>query len=249
MAHLTKHTFVCLDLETTGLDCKQDRIIELAVAKFTFDGVLEGFETLINPEIPIPQESVAIHHITQEMIQDKPTIREILATLLDFIGDLPIVGHGIPFDINMIKASAERLQLTSTIHKNLFFDTLRLARLYGRSPTNSLEMLRQHFNIQEEGAHRAMSDVVVNIQVFKHLTSTFTTLEDVVKALSKPIQMKHMPLGKHKGREMKELPLQYLFWAAKQEFDEDLLFTIRSEIGRRKKGATFGQAVNPFMTL
>ena len=54
------------------------------------------------------------------------------------------------------------------IEKQPFIDTLRMARLYGESPINSLERLRQHFNIAAEGAHRAMSDVIVNIEVFKY---------------------------------------------------------------------------------
>lgn len=249
MPNLKQHTFICLDLETTGLDVKQDRIIEIAAAKFTLDGIIEEYETLVDPEMEIPAESIAIHNITQEMVAGKPTCKDVLGDLLAFIGDLPIVGHGISFDIDMITSSSARIEMASTIHKNPFFDTLRLARLYGRSPTNSLEMLRQHFNIQEEGAHRAMSDVIVNIQVFKHLASPYKTFEEVSKVLSKPIQMKHMPLGKHKGRDMKEIPLQYLLWAAKQEFDQDLLFSLRSEINRRKKGSSFGQSANPFMSL
>ena len=94
-----------------------------------------------------------------------------------------------------------------------------------------------------------MSDVVVNIQVFKKLTSDFRTLEQVTQALSKPIQMKNMPLGKHKGRPMKEIPVEYLRWAANQDFDEDLLYSLRSELNRRKKGTSFVQLANPFMNL
>jgi DNA polymerase III subunit epsilon len=126
---------------------------------------------------------------------------------------------------------------------------LRLARLYGESPSNSLQVLRGHFNIQSEGAHRAMSDVIVNIQVFKRLVQKFRTLEEIQEVLSKPIAMKTMPLGKHKGRPFKEIPLEYLKWAAHQDFDQDLLFSLRSEINRRKKGDSFSQAVNPFHQL
>jgi DNA polymerase-3 subunit epsilon len=58
-----------------------------------------------------------------------------------------------------------------------------------------------------------------------------------------------MPLGKHKGRLFKELPHEYLQWAAHQNFDQDLLFSIRTELKKRKKGGLFIQAANPFLNI
>jgi DNA polymerase-3 subunit epsilon len=210
---------------------------------------LEEFETLIDPGQQIPQESIAIHHITQDMVQGKPTIAEILPKLKVLIGSRVIVGHCIKFDIDILTNEAKRVKKESPFKNNLAFDTLRLARLYGESPSNSLEVLRNHFNIQPEGAHRAMSDVIVNIQVFKRLVQKFRTVEDIQEVLSKPIAMKNMPLGKHKGRPFKEIPFEYLQWAAHQQFDQDLLFSIRSELQRRKKGGSFAQVTNPFHQL
>ena len=63
MGFLNKDIFICLDCETTGLDAKTDRIIEIAVTKFTFSEILETFETLIDPECHISESSMAIHHI------------------------------------------------------------------------------------------------------------------------------------------------------------------------------------------
>lgn len=249
MALIKDQTFVCIDCESTGLDPKQDRIIEVAAIKFTLDSTLESFESLIDPQVPIPASSIAVHHITQDMVQGMPTIDKVLGPVLDLIGNHPIIGHGIQYDIDILHHHAERCNKPCNIKKNQFFDTLRLARLYGESPSNSLQTLRQHFNIAEEGAHRAMSDCVVNIQVFKKLSQNFKTMQQLTQALARPIQMKHMPLGKHKGRLLKEIPLEYLLWAARQDFDEDLLFSLRSEISRRKKGNLFAQAANPFHGL
>lgn len=242
-------TFVCLDCEATGLNTATDRIIEVAVATFTLDGIQSSFESLIDPECPIPEASIAIHHITQDMVLGKPKIEDVLSEILLLAGNHPIIGHGINFDIDLIDIAAKKANVSCQIKKNLAFDTLRLARLYGQSPTNSLQQLRMHFNIAEEGAHRAMSDVIVNIQVFKKLASHFKTVKQLVDALSKPIIMKNMPLGKHKGRPMKEIPLDYLLWAARQDFDQDLLFSLRTEVNRRKKGDSFSQLANPFANL
>jgi DNA polymerase-3 subunit epsilon len=249
MPYLDKEVFVCIDCETTGLDAKADRIIEVAVVRFTLDQIVQQFESLIDPQITIPQESIDIHHITQEMVSGKPTIDKVLPEILAMIGKHIIVGHGVGFDIELIANAADRYGIPHTLRSSRTFDTLRLARLYGESPTNSLEMLRKHFNIEEEGAHRAMSDVVVNCDVFRYLSKNFRTTEQIFAVLSKPIKMKTMPLGKHKGRLLKEIPLQYLQWAANKEFDQDLLFSIRSEINRRKKGDLFGQATSPFADL
>lgn len=249
MAHIEKEVFVCLDCETTGLDPAQDRVIEVAAVKFTINEILGEYESLIDPECEIPQTSIAIHHITQDMVIDKPKIHEILPELIEFMGNHIIVGHGVTFDIQLLINAAQRSGIPCSLQNNSFLDTLRMARLYGESPINSLEQLRKHFNIEPEGAHRAMSDVVVNVEVFKKLTKYYKSTGELFKALSRPIMFKLMPLGKHKGRLLKEIPLQYLLWAARQEFDQDLLFSLRSEINRRKKGDLFMQVSNPFAQL
>jgi DNA polymerase-3 subunit epsilon len=249
MADLRKATFVCIDCETTGLDPQKDQVIEVAVAKFSIDTVLEEFESLIDPGCPIPETSIAIHHITPDMVAGKPSITTVLPHILPIIGKQIIIGHGIAFDIELIAIAADKAGIPHTLRSNLSLDTLRMARLYGESPVNSLERLRSHFNIEPEGAHRAMSDVLVNMEVFKRLSQRFKTTEQIFDALSRPIQMKIMPLGPHKGRPIKEVPIEYLRWAAHKDFDQDLLFTIRSELKRRKSGTLFSQSSNPFSSL
>lgn len=243
------NAFVCVDCETTGLDTKKDSIIEIALATFKLTGIIETKEDLVDPKKEISPESIEIHNITQDMVDGKPEIQDILPAYLDIIGDHIIVGHGIQFDINIIHEAAIRHNIPSKMDKAVFIDTLRLARLYGESPSNSLETLRKHFNIPMHGAHRAMNDVLVNIEVFKHLVKPFRSKKELLERLERPIPIKLMPLGKHKGRKFSEVPIEYLKWAGHQKFDQDLLFSIRSEIKRRKKGSGFGQAVNPFANL
>lgn len=249
MGQINQEHFVCIDCETTGLDPKQDRIIEVAVVHFTLEQTFAGCEYLIDPQCTIPETSIAIHHITPEMVAGKPVIAAVLPEVLDMIGKRIIVGHGVGFDIEVLAQAAERAGIPCTLRHNLYLDTLRMARLYGDSPKNSLEHLRQHFNIEAEGAHRAMNDVVVNMGVFKYLAKRYKTTQQIFDALAKPIMMKTMPLGPHKGRLLKEVPIEYLMWAANKDFDQDLLFSLRSEIKRRKKGNLFSQSANPFSDL
>lgn len=246
---LENEIFICLDCESTGLDPKNDKIIEVAVAKFDLKTIHDQYETLVDPCCEIPETSIEIHHITQDMVSGKPVIKDILQELLQFIGRGTIVGHGIGFDIDLIATAAEKEGIACTLRNNRLLDTLRMARLYGDSPTNSLEQLRKHFNIEFEGAHRAMNDVVVNIEVFRFLAKRYQSLKQIFAALSRPIMIKTMPLGPHKGRRMGDVPLQYLLWAANKDFDQDLLYSIRSEINRRKKGGLFTQVGNPFADL
>ncbi len=249
MTLLNKARFVCLDCEFTGLDMENDRIIEVAAVRFTFSENLAEFDALVKPDCPISKEAFSIHHISSEMLDDKPPIGEILPSLLEFIGNDLIVGHAVGSDLEMLARAAAREDIPYSLQKRPYIDTLRLARLYGDSPNNSLERLARHFNIAYDPAHRAMNDVQMNIEVFKHLVSRFKTVEQVMEILSRPIKMKYMPLGKHKGRPFSEVPLQYLKWAAHMDFDQDLLYSIRLEIKKRNKGGGFSQVANPFSDL
>lgn len=249
MGQINQEHFVCIDCETTGLDAQQDKIIEVAAVHFTLDQTFASCEYLVDPQCSIPDASIAIHHITQEMVTGKPLISQVLPEILEVIGNRIIIGHGVGFDIEVLALAADKAGIPCKIRKNPVLDTLRMARHYGDSPVNSLEQLRRHFNIEQEGAHRAMNDVVVNMGVFKYLARRFRTTQQLFDTLSKPILMKTMPLGPHKGRLMKDVPLPYLLWAAHKDFDGDLLFSLRTEINRRKKGNLFTQSANPFNDL
>lgn len=250
MGLIKDEVFVCLDCEFTGLDQEKDRILELGVATFQGGAIHNSFETLIDPECLISEGALAIHKITQSMLEGKPKIKEVLPEVLSLVDEHIIIGHSISFDIQMIEREAKQSLVTSKLTQSKTIDTLRLARLYGDSPNNSLENLARHFNIKVEGeAHRAMTDVKMNIEVFKQLTRRFKTVEEIFSTLSRPIKMKYMPLGKYKGRLFSEIPLDYLQYSLKLDFDQDLRFSIQSEIKKRKSGSQFSQATNPFMGL
>ena len=94
-----------------------------------------------------------------------------------------------------------------------------------------------------------MSDVIVNIEVFKYLSKGYQTTEQIQQILQKPIKIKTMPLGKHKGRKFDEIPMEYLLWAEKKDFDQDLLYSDPQEIRNRRRGGGFEQSSNPFTQL
>lgn len=249
MGSLKTDTLICVDCETTGLDTEHDEIIEIAIVKFTLEQELDSYDKLVDPKRPIPAESTVIHNITDEMVIGKPHIEDLLDDITAMIGNYPIVGHNVDFDIKLIEQALRKHNHTKSLTSNPVIDTLRLARLYGQSPKNSLEVLREHFNIPEEGAHRAMNDVIVNIKVFERLSHGFKTTQELLKKLSTPISMRTFPFGKYKGYAFKEIPIDYLHWAGHQNFDQDLLFSIKQERKRRKKQKPFFESCNPFKDL
>lgn len=249
MTLLKKESFVCLDCETTGLDTNKDRIIEIGVCLFTFDTIIESYETLINPDQPIPHESTLIHNINDTMVEGKPKISEVFDQIFEISNGYTLIGHNIDFDIKVINAEAKRHKYNKQLSLENTIDTVRLARLFAQTDTNSLESLRKYFMIDDHGAHRAMADVLVNIEVFKKLCFDYKTKKQIQDILKKPIQMKTMPLGKHKGKPFSQVPFAYLTWARHQDFDQDLLFSIEQEIKKRKRKQRFEDANNPFKDL
>jgi len=89
---------IVLDTETTGLDFTRERLVEFAAVRLENGKIKDSFQTLINPEQHIRKSSMAIHGITQEMVEDAPTEAEAMPKIMEFIGDYPIVAHNAIFD-------------------------------------------------------------------------------------------------------------------------------------------------------
>ena len=100
---------IVLDVETTGLDYKKERMIEFAAVRLENGVIKDQYETLINPQQHIRKSSMAVHGITEEMVADQPTEEEVMPKILEFIGDYPIVAHNAIFDYNFINEASKRL--------------------------------------------------------------------------------------------------------------------------------------------
>ena len=89
--------YVSLDLETTGLEPKKDRIIEIGAVKIKDGEIRKTYATLVDPQMKIPERITKLTGITSQMVEGKPLAREAVKGLLDFCGDLPLLGHNILF--------------------------------------------------------------------------------------------------------------------------------------------------------
>lgn len=169
---------VCFDLETTGLDKYNDKIIEVALLKFdekTFK-IIERFSSLVNPEILIPDIISNITNIFQEDVNDAPKFEDIKKEIKDFIWDSVLLWHNVDFDISFLQANG--IDLIDNIKIDTFFIANFLSY---NNPSLNLEMLCNSYDIKFEWAHRALNDAEATIYLFQNQLKNFSKLNESKK--------------------------------------------------------------------
>lgn len=161
--------YVVLDLETTGLDEKNDRIIEAAAIRVRRGKITGRMESLIRSDIPIPPEIVRLTGITEEELEKNGReAEEALDELAEFVGDLPLVCHNAAFEKGFL-ASAY-LRLKEDPPENRFIDTLKLAQMLLPDLENhKLETLARYFGLEGSVSHRAMADCETTYGIYGKL--------------------------------------------------------------------------------
>lgn len=161
--------YCVFDLETTGTSYKSDAIIEISAVKVINGKVVDEFTTLVNPERQIPWYATNVNGITDDMVEDAPTIDDALARFLDFVGDMVLVGHNIhTFDMKFI--CRDSYSIWGQNVGNDYIDTLPLSRKYLPQLSNhKLTDLAKYYGIDCDGAHRALFDCKMNQEVFEYL--------------------------------------------------------------------------------
>lgn len=159
--------FVAIDIETTGLNVKSDRIVEIAAVKFLAGRHSENYTTLINPEISIPQVAKRVHGISDEMVCNAPRFEHIADELIAFIGDAPLVAHcGNRFDIKIIKNELGRFGKSIN---NATIDTLPLSRrAFPKLLNHQLPTLKNHLDMRIDVSHRAYEDALSAGYLYVH---------------------------------------------------------------------------------
>ncbi|MFN2195183.1 MAG: helicase C-terminal domain-containing protein [Anaerolineales bacterium] len=154
---------VAIDIETTGLDSQKDAIIEIGAVRFHGTVVEDEWTTLINPGRPIPPFITQLTGINNEMVARQPHIQEVYAGLLDFVGDLPVVGHNVGFDLSFLRRRGG-------FGKNLAVDTYELASvLLPTAERYNLGALAERLKIDLPATHRALDDARVTHELFLQL--------------------------------------------------------------------------------
>ena len=157
-------TYCVLDLETTGLSFRTEKITEVGIMKIKNGEVLDEFSCFVNPEKPIPQRVVEVTNITDDMVKDAETIDKVFPKILEFVGDSVLVAHNADFDIGFLKYNAKQLGYSL---ENTYIDTLRLSKdLFPDFKKYKLGIIAENLGIKVEVAHRALDDVDTTVKVF-----------------------------------------------------------------------------------
>ncbi len=165
---------IVLDTETTGLDAREDRIVEVACIELherAFRG--KTFQRYVNPEREIPQEAVAIHGITNDRLRDKPKFAEIADEFLQFIGDDPLVIHNAGFDLRFLNEELARIGRPA-LPRERCVDTLEIARRKFPGAQNNLDRLAERFGIDASARtlHGGLVDADILLEVYLELTDS-----------------------------------------------------------------------------
>ncbi|OGJ50706.1 hypothetical protein A2307_03590 [Candidatus Peregrinibacteria bacterium RIFOXYB2_FULL_33_20] len=173
-SHIANRQFICLDIEATGLNPENEKVIEIALVKFDDNKIIDTYQTLINPERDVPEEITHLTGIKSEDLYKAPKIGEVKNKIKEFIGDLPVVGHFIEFDINFLNYHGFNFN-------NIQLDTYELAKIILPSEESyNLEVLGHKFHITHENAHRALDDVLACIELLKILQEQIRDIADNV---------------------------------------------------------------------
>ena len=156
--------FVIFDTETTGLNFKSDRLTEIGGVMLSNGKVVDVFNTMVNPKMPIPKRITEITGIDDSMLQNAPLEDEALKEFLKFADGAVLVAHNANFDMNFLSAAAKR----NNIEFNYgFIDTLPLAKvLYPDLSKFSLDKLAKHLQLGDFNHHRASDDANMLAKVF-----------------------------------------------------------------------------------
>lgn len=154
------------DLETTGLDISNDRIVEIAIFKIHPDGTEEKYEKRINPEMKISEESVEIHGISNEMLKDAPTFRVVAKEVAGFIGDAHLVGYNSnKFDIPILAEEFLRVDYDFDVASRKFID---VQNIFHKMEQRTLVAAYKFYCGKDLiNAHSAMADVTATYEILK----------------------------------------------------------------------------------
>jgi DNA polymerase III epsilon subunit-like protein len=234
---------IFLDTETTDLEPTR-RLVQLAY-KNPVSGVVVN--EYFKPPMPISYGAMAIHHVTNEMVADKPEFGggAVFNQLAQEIPTTVVVAHNAPFDIEVLKN--EGIAVEKAI------DTLRLARHVIEAEQYNLQFLRYFLGLNVNGvnAHDALGDILVLEALFNHLQKVVAekfglegdgAIQKMIELTNTPVLLKSFGFGKYRGKSFEEVAATdhgYLDWlfgseSAKNpaEQNEDLMVTLKHYCGK-----------------
>lgn len=235
-----------LDTETTGLS-EADQLIQVAYVNSIFDSKWikgEPVNEYFKPSVEINLQAMSIHHITEEMVKDKPLFEnsDVQKSLCEKMHDHIVVAHNAPFDIRVLKKAGV------TVFR--YIDTLQVAKhVFPDLPCYTMQYLKYYTKCylqignDHAKAHDALGDINVLYQLFLHIHYNFikgdsveAKINSMIELSTKPITLKTFSFGKYKDRlieDVRKIDIGYLRWLYDSETQKllneqntDLVYTL-----------------------
>lgn len=236
---MLRNTVFCVaDVETTGLDPAVDRVVELGLIRFSsirHPSFWTAWAQLVNPEIPIPPQASAIHHLVDTDVQYQPCLSVLIDQIKHYAEGVTMAAHNALFDRSFLPFLDDRQWIC----------TQRLARhLWPEAPGYSNQILRYWLGLKVDvpphAVHRAGGDVVVTAQILLREIEAYLEaghpddLDALIAFSEAPIYLDRMPFGKHKDQPWEKVPQDYLRWAIGhlKDLDADLRHSITKNLRR-----------------
>lgn len=172
-------TFICFDIETTGLSAARDKITEIGAVKVENGVITDTFSTFANPEMPIPQKITQLTGITDDMVKDAPSQSEAVSAFLEFAGDNVLVAHNAPFDTSFIAKACEDM---GREYNYTSIDTVAISRAILTDIKNcKLDTVAKFLRLGDFNHHRATDDAEMLARIFINLCQRLTDDYDITK--------------------------------------------------------------------
>ncbi len=188
-SNLRDTVFCALDIETSGSYPLDSEICEIAAVKWQNHHIIDSYQTLVKPQKPMSDFIIGIHGISNEMVAQSPSIKEVIAPLYQFLQNTVCVAHHAPFDIGFLSIEMEQAGLLP-IPNAILCTSLLSRELFPESTNHKLQTLVEFFKLEKNQAHRAYDDTISCIRVFEKCIEKVgwdKSLEDLLKIQSKPI--------------------------------------------------------------
>ena len=181
--NLTK-PIVFFDLETTGVDVANDRIVEISLHKVMPDGKEETKTMRINPEMPIPPQSTEIHGISDEDVKDEPTFNIVAKDVAKFIEGCDLAGYNSnKFDVPLLAEEFLRVGLDVDLKKHRLIDVQVIFHKMEQRTLSAAYKFYCEKNL--DNAHSAEADTIATYEILKAQIDRYTELNNDVEELSK----------------------------------------------------------------
>lgn len=165
-------TFICFDIETTGLSAARDKITEIGAVKVENGVITDTFSTFANPEMPIPQKITQLTGITDDMVKDAPSQSEAVSAFLEFADDNVLVAHNAPFDTSFIAKACEDM---GREYNYTSIDTVAISRAILTDIKNcKLDTVAKFLRLGDFNHHRATDDAEMLARIFINLCQRLT---------------------------------------------------------------------------